>query len=1203
LTRGKIVTFKLPPGYRTTQLQGISDLTVLANVKPGFVPDAFERETLAERLKRVLTTLNAVRQARESSLRPSPFPDSIGRFGIIHFFRFALLPQAPESLLAPSTPAPARLLLNVTFDGGWEPYMRVIWGPLGTLLDLIFCHCEDYPYAFESSYEQYVAWVRSREVTSQFFYTDSPATIADSRYLAGLQQLQLAAGGRASADAESTRFALKSPESVLPTPYAAQLVMRVLASLHALKPLFPRRDGEADQEGFLLRFARDLLADLRGWVALGHFDPGGPLAPLVTPAFVDAKDWLMQTPVNELPPSPETSGTTATASPPARAFSPERVQAGIAAPYPEPIDHGALLLLAIADAATFRDWLANTRWATAGNETPGDGVFRNLALTYPGLRRLGVPPDVLAKLPRELVEGMEARAGVLGDVRGNHPQQWNRPQGLHDERPIELSVVHVVAQLRTRARDDERSDGTHALPRLKDLARTLANTAGLRLLHIQPMQTTDPAHRGHFDLADGLSQPRLDRVSPAPAYFDDQVKPGELFLGYPNARDRNGAVPAPDALLDDGSFLVVRKLRQHVDRWQRVLDRAAKDASASLPAGALTDVAALKAKLLGRTPDGDPLVAVRGPGGNDFDYRHDAEGLQCPFQSHVRRANPRTNTPGVPVPRIARRGMSYGPRYTGGRDPAVDAAERGVVFMAYNASIAEQFEVIQRWLAGGNSTGVASTQDDPLVGVPEAGRERIFRCIESRTGEVLRIDLGAAPLVSLEWGLYAFAPSLPALQALGRLASPPAAAPPLPATTPGTSVPADRWPLLLEDTNAREAAWGRVRQAGGVLHAEGYGWLVSDPDTILAVLRDDGTHFTARGYGKRFEETLGPGYLGEDDVPPSAGHAQPYVKAVNDAVVTTIDETSAFEQARRIADTILEQMLDAGERVNGAQRCSVDLVALIGLAIANACKVWFGVPDGIHIKPGLRTDDPEAASVCPGHFLSVSRYIFSPWPAEPVRRIATQQGASTRTAVLKWLQATESEPAGRGPLTKAIVAALDAARADMDAKGRIVGGVIVGFPATVFGNLFSVLRAWSEGSMLWEQQLELGARDDRNTYDAAHAVLRAPLLATMAQATIPYVIWRKAARACKLQAHDVEEGAMVVLGLGAAMRPAAGRATPNDRLMFGGEYGETVHACPGYGLALGFMLGLCTALLNKGILQRQADPRVLTLVASDEARG
>ena len=94
-------------------------------------------------------------------------------------------------------------------------------------------------------------------------------------------------------------------------------------------------------------------------------------------------------------------------------------------------------------------------------------------------------------------------------------------------------------------------------------------------------------------------------------------------------------------------------------------------------------------------------------------------GDKCPLQSHVRRVYPRNQGAKVPDPRILRRGFLYGPS----REDKQSQDDRGLIFMAYNASIAEQFEVIQRWVSGGNSTNIMSAQHDPFLGVPAKRRK------------------------------------------------------------------------------------------------------------------------------------------------------------------------------------------------------------------------------------------------------------------------------------------------------------------------------------------------------------------------------------------------------------------------------------------------------------------------------------------------
>src|SRR5262249_8645869 len=158
-----------------------------------------------------LTALNASRTAiRESSLLPPPFPDSIGRFDIIRSFRYAVIPpegegpRDPINSLAP--PGTSRLSLNVTFDAGWEPSMRVIYRDIGTLLDALFCHSPEYPGSRTSAFDTYGAWVRNNELDAGLYYLDSPMTLGDEHYFGKLERLQLSA---AASDREVAELAVE----------------------------------------------------------------------------------------------------------------------------------------------------------------------------------------------------------------------------------------------------------------------------------------------------------------------------------------------------------------------------------------------------------------------------------------------------------------------------------------------------------------------------------------------------------------------------------------------------------------------------------------------------------------------------------------------------------------------------------------------------------------------------------------------------------------------------------------------------------------------------------------------------------------------------------------------------------------------------------------------------------------------------------
>ena len=107
-------------------------------------------------------------------------------------------------------------------------------------------------------------------------------------------------------------------------------------------------------------------------------------------------------------------------------------------------------------------------------------------------------------------------------------------------------------------------------------------------------------------------------------------------------------------------------------------------------------------------------------------------------------------------------------------------------------------------------------------------------------------------------------------------------------------------------------------------------------------------------------------------------------------------------------------------------------------------------------------------------------------------------------------------------------------------------------------------------------------------------VLRPQLIAQMRKAPIPEMIWRR----------RNERGASdVVLGLAGVMQE---EPKADERLMFGGARTakdaktpdplKTAHACPGYAMATGVMLGMIATLLLRGSLRPTASPTIVTLV-------
>ena len=55
-----------------------------------------------------------------------------------------------------------------------------------------------------------------------------------------------------------------------------------------------------------------------------------------------------------------------------------------------------------------------------------------MALTYQGLKALGVPQASLESFAPEFRQGMAARAAELGDVGDSSPDRWEPPLGTPD---------------------------------------------------------------------------------------------------------------------------------------------------------------------------------------------------------------------------------------------------------------------------------------------------------------------------------------------------------------------------------------------------------------------------------------------------------------------------------------------------------------------------------------------------------------------------------------------------------------------------------------------------------------------------------------------------------------------------------------------------------------------------------------------------
>ena len=283
----------------------------------------------------------------------------------------------------------------------------------------------------------------------------------------------------------------------------------------------------------------------------------------------------------------------------------------------------------------------------------------------------------------------------------------------------------------------------------------------------------------HFGWKDGISQPAVEGLA-APFPGQPTVPASALLLGA------DPSLPPPFPWMTNGSFMVLRKLAQSVEAFEAFVATAAHQLG--------MDPALLGARMVGRWKSGaplalaplqdDPVLGARAELNNDFDFAGDDGQRRCPFGAHIRKVNPRADLGAAAVrPHLMMRaGIPYGPEFS-----VAPGEERGLLFVSYQASIANQFEFVQQSWANNPgfvfgrsrppSPGPLSSAPvppgntpvtvgvDPLIGqLPGAPRFMDEPMSNYPTGSQrsdLRLD---APLVIARAGIYLFVPSLSALE-------------------------------------------------------------------------------------------------------------------------------------------------------------------------------------------------------------------------------------------------------------------------------------------------------------------------------------------------------------------------------------------------------------------------------------------------------
>jgi deferrochelatase/peroxidase EfeB len=384
----------------------------------------------------------------------------------------------------------------------------------------------------------------------------------------------------------------------------------------------------------------------------------------------------------------------------------------------------------------------------------------NIGLTVDGLTALGLSAASIGSFPQEFVSGAFRRCAEVGDIGSCSADTWDYGLG----KPGLHALLLLFAQ------SDQIRDAQTAL-----LRQTLLADGGWSEIAVLPGDVL-PGSTAHFGYRDGFSQPTIDCGVGNP-FPDTQpvAPPGEFLLGYPSQFDQlTYAVPVPDELGRNGSFMVLRILEQDCAAFDMLLAQSRERYG--------IDGELLAAKIVGRWRNGTPLTLSPDSDSppqslalselNRYDYAptdanpgsyDDRRGYRCPIGSHMRRANPRAATiagNGGSRHRIIRRGVPFGPPY----DPSHpnDGIKRGLLGLFIGVSIKDQFEfLMSEWINGSAFAPHIDGTTDPILGNSSEGENK-FVIPRENAAPIVISDFPR--LVTTRGSAYTFLPSITGLR-------------------------------------------------------------------------------------------------------------------------------------------------------------------------------------------------------------------------------------------------------------------------------------------------------------------------------------------------------------------------------------------------------------------------------------------------------
>ena len=389
----------------------------------------------------------------------------------------------------------------------------------------------------------------------------------------------------------------------------------------------------------------------------------------------------------------------------------------------------------------------------------------NIAFTHGGFAAFELPPATLLSFPVEFQQGMKQRAAILGDTGLNAPERWE-PMWREGHVHAWIGVMGLTLEALDK--------------RCAEILALMEETRGATLLGSQNAASQIVDGRAntkeHFGYTDGFGNPDYLGVERSTQPGQGKLMPdgswqplatGELLLGYADEAGELPVAPVPHILASNGTFMAYRKMHQNLASFRAYLEEHGK-----LYGGGKEKLAA---KFVGRWRDGTPLelspdaedqsIVLDPKRSTNFTYGADGEGTRCPIGAHMRRVHPRDafgfNGRLIDRRRITRRGLPYG-AFAGEDEQVSDMDDRGIIFMALNASLSRQFEFVQQqWIEYGNDAHQGNDKD-MLMGNHGGHGKFVVQGDRSATNPPY-VCAKLPNFVELRGGDYFFLPSITAL--------------------------------------------------------------------------------------------------------------------------------------------------------------------------------------------------------------------------------------------------------------------------------------------------------------------------------------------------------------------------------------------------------------------------------------------------------